>query len=387
MRRKYKLIIFFTFLYMMLFISPIAMAASEEEEYPEGMTESEKQQMLDEMYEDIEQNEEFVPDENSDAPDETDDEDLDGDLMTDEEAAEKLLEALPSAEELSDFSKGFSDQVMIVPGVTTGYDKSKHLYHYTFKSGYGLNISVPVGTISTYAVTTYPDKNIQILSVYKDGERVTSAQGNNGEYIFREPGLYEMLVADSRDSKATWSCSFRIIDEMTPISQTFFPAPEGFVVRSIFVNGQQQPVMDNRFARIYKDGNVEIIFEAKDSSNSLPLYKVNFRVDTTAPYILFDGDIRNGTFNGEIIYDCDDKDANVSIFFNGQPAISNNHVLATAGNYFITVSDKTGNSRSYNFIILRQGKIPWIGVIVFLAIAAIASIFVVVTAKGNMKIN
>ena len=98
-------------------------------------------------------------------------------------------------------------------------------------------------------------------------------------------------------------------------------------------------------------------------------------------YIEWDGEIVNGRFSGEVHYSVNEPDADVSIWFNGQPAVSETKTLAAAGNYFVIATDRYGNSRTWEFIVERRGEIPWNAVYIAAAIAAVIALLLIGSDK------
>ncbi len=374
--------------------SPIGSSAviTDSDEFPEGMTEEEKQQMINEIYEDIGADKDYDPNDEDRLTVEDIENGLkeaDTDSISNEEIEEMLEKVMPSDEEIVDMSESLGNQVMNVAKYRTGYDKSGNMYRYYYSSGDGFSISVPIGGWSNYAVAIKVDENVQLLNILRDGIVLSDIPGEDGAYFFREYGKYEFQVAGIDKGKtAIIPGTFRIVSPTERVSESFIWTPEGYTLSGIRCDGNKAPALDTRFVSLVKDGTYEIDYKpVADLNNKLPNYSIYFVRDTTPPIIRFDGDIQKGHFSGNVTYSVVEPDTEVKIYYNGQQAVSENHVLAAAGDYYITATDPSGNTREYSFIILRKGHVPWQLITVFFCVLILMSLFVVLTSKKYMRIK
>ncbi|MCR4902415.1 MAG: hypothetical protein K6A23_06125 [Butyrivibrio sp.] len=372
-----KVIMLFTVCQLSIYSTDLKVYASSEE-FPEGMTQEEKEQMLTEMYEDIEADVGY-----SDISTE------DSSSMTDEEFQKLLEESLPSDEELKEIEDYAGEQVVNIASYKTSYDKNKKLYRYTFSKGGSILTSVPNGGYTNYAVALVPEDDAQIMYVTLNGEPVTQLPDEEGAYLFRDVGDYEFWVCGAKGSSLGIICgSFKITDVSVPVRTSFVWSPEGYLLKGYKQDGEYHLSYESKYTELKQDGMYELFYEPKaDLKNVLPDYSITLIRDTTPPNVEFIGEVRNGKFEGEIRYELAESDTELSIYYNGQPAISESHVLATAGNYMVLASDKTGNTRTYTFTIVRRGYIPWKAVGIVSGFLLIIAIVIALRARKNMSVK
>ncbi|MCR5674367.1 MAG: hypothetical protein K6G16_01530 [Lachnospiraceae bacterium] len=358
---------------------PFSVSAAEEE-FPEGMTESEKALMLQEMQQDIEADAPAYVDPASPA-----------DELSDEEARDLIKNSLPSQEEMERLAESYTDRVMTLADFKTGYDVSRGLYHYILPGGKGIRMSTPMGGWSDHAVSLVPDDGVTFISVVKDGEVVEETPGEDGAYFFRKPGHYAFVgYEETGDSTDYLSGSFRIVDPTEPVTDVMIWAPEGYRVDEALLNGSPAGFgqKDARWLELTDDGRYEVTFTAKNLSTGIPeSFSVMFSRDTTPPVLEWEGEIHDGLFVGEVRFGVPEPDTEVAIWYNGQPAVSPTRVLAAAGSYYITATDRAGNVRTYNFVLERQGQIPWAFVWIAAGVLVLAGFLLVITAGRGMRIR
>ncbi len=362
------------------------------DEFPEGMTEEEKQQLVNEIYEDINADESYDPnDENRLKPEDIENGAVESELesLSDEEIEQLIRKTMPSDTELDDMAENLGNQVLNLAKYHCGYDKARNMYRYYYSSGDGFTISVPIGGWSNYAVAIKTDKNIQLMNILRDGVVLDYAPGDDGVYLFREYGKYEFQIGGMDNGRtAMIQGTFRIVSPTEKVNESFIWTPEGYNLNSVICDGSTVRAMDKRYVSLATDGSYEISYTpVAEIRNILPDYSIYFVRDTTPPVIHFDGEIERGHFAGEVTYSVTESDADVAIYYNGQQAVSENHVLAAAGDYYITATDSSGNRRSYSFIILRRGHIPWPLVGVVFGAFILMSMFVILTSKKYMRIK
>ena len=354
---------------------------AEEDEFPEGMTEQEKQQLLDEMQEDIDRDAPYTIGSNPAGSI------YDG--IEDEDARNLIREMLPSDEILDRFVEDSDHRVMPLAGFQTGFDRGSGLYRYILPTGSALCLSTPMGSWADHAVALMPEGGMSIFAVTRDGEDVTASCDEEGKYFFRETGQYAFIAhGDQAEQRSYISGTFRIVSTQIPVTESFLWAPESYEVASVLVDHRPVEVKDGKYLELIQDGLYEVSFRPKSRITGLPEdYSVTFVRDTTPPSIKWDGEIHNGMFTGEVAFDVSEKDAQVEILYNGQPAVSPTHVLAAAGHYYITVSDATGNMRFYSFVIERRGEIPWKLVGICAAVLLLVAVALVFTAGQRIRVR
>ena len=358
---------------------PGVTARAEDDEYPEGMTDAEKQQMLQEMQEDIEADEPVYIPGNMDVSD-----------MTDEEAMQLLQEILPDEVDVQAFINNSESKVMEQAHFTDSYDAAGGLYRYILPEGGSVYLSIPLGGWTDSAVVLKPSDDVGFTAVSKDGESVLDDAGQEGAYFFREPGNYAFIAYEVHAEKRSYmSGSFRIIDLKMPVAESVLWAPEGYSVGSVVIDGVLQEkdiVPDDRFAELGKDGVVDITFNAK--AGGLPdTFRTMFVRDTSAPVVEWDGNLHDGKFTGDIRYSTPESDTQVSIWYNGQPAVSETHVISMPGHYFVIASDPSGNERTYSFLLEHSRAFPWKYVGAVTGVFLLAALAVILTARRGLRVR
>ena len=346
----------------------------------DGLSESEKQEFFDELYGDIEGD--AVISEPYSIRDSADGE-------SDKSTVDQLKDLLPDEEELERISEESASRVMDFAPFRPGYDTVRQLYRYTLLNDSGrIEMSVPMGGWSEHAVVLLPENGMIITQLHRDGESVSQEPGEDGAYLFRETGRYSFVACGSDRSAEYIVGSFRIVSVNAPVTDSFLWSPEGYRLIGAKADGRELPVKDGRWLSLSSDGLYSLKYEVRSAGGNEPQeYTLMFLRDTTAPVIEWDGEIVNGRFSGEVHYSVDEPDADVSIWFNGQPAVSETKTLAAAGNYFVIATDRYGNSRTWEFIVERRGEIPWNAVYIAAAIAAVIALLLIVTARAGMRIR
>jgi hypothetical protein len=109
--------------------------------------------------------------------------------------------------------------------------------------------------------------------------------------------------------------------------------------------------------------------------------------DTSAPIVEWDGELRGGRFTGDIHYSTPESDTQVSIWYNGQPAVSETHVISMPGSYFVIASDPSGNERTYSFLLERSRRFPWKYICAAAGVFFLAALAVILTAKRGLRVR
>ena len=146
--------------------------------FPEGMTEAEQQQLLEEMYGDIAADEEFSADGGSSSEEVPAYERKD--ILTDEEAAALIQGMLPEEVDLETFVQNYEEKILPLADFYQAYDVTSGMYQYISPGGKALSLSLPIGAWSNQAVVLAPGEGIVLSGLMKDGERVTEVPGEEG---------------------------------------------------------------------------------------------------------------------------------------------------------------------------------------------------------------
>ncbi len=129
------------------------------------------------------------------------------------------------------------------------------------------------------------------------------------------------------------------------------PAPEGFAITEVRLDGQPQPLEDERCFFLTADGRYEIRYA--DRQQEEILLETAFVHDTTAPFLSFSKEPEGKEAEGPLEFFPSEPDCRVILGYNGEQGYAVSNVLTAAGSYELCVEDAAGNKRSY-YLRIRQ---------------------------------
>lgn len=162
------------------------------------------------------------------------------------------------------------------------------------------------------------------------------------------------------------------------------PAPEGFSITQVLLDGKPQKVANPRCFFLGEDGNYAVTYQAL-AFPGLELSTAFVR-DTTAPFLSFSPEPENHAVFGMAEFFPSEPDCKVYLNYNGEQGYAISSQLTVAGHYRLRIEDDVGNGREYHLQIktnyrLIDGRIIGIGA----AALVLAGVWMVFLRK-NMRV-
>lgn len=273
-----------------------------------------------------------------------------------------------------------TDPVLKMETISTGNFK------YTLPNGNYFISSVPCGMISAGPVDLeLPGGTVGL--VQKDDVK----EAFPDSWHFTERGVYyvRLLILQPPGDPAVDYSIYEVNFYFTIIGGTdnslgAVPAPEGFAITGVRLDGKPQRVEQERCYFLRGDGYYEVEFEARGDAHALA--RTAFMRDTTAPFLSFSREMEPGGIPGEVEFYPSETGCRVLMHYNGNRGYAVSNRLTAAGNYELTVEDKAGNSRIYHVKLRQTYKlIDWR----LIAAGAAAAVFAAVRllmARRDMKV-
>ena len=176
---------------------------------------------------------------------------------------------------------------------------------------------------------------------------------------------------------------FTIIDR-TNSTLGAVPAPEGFVITGVRLDGKPQEVEQERCYFLKDDGYYEIEFESRGDLQSSA--RIGFLRDTKAPFLYFYKDMEPGGIPSEVEFYPSEPGCQVYMHYNGNGGYAVSNRLTAAGAYSLSVEDKAGNSRTY-YVKLRQTYklLDW-RILLAAAVAVVFMAIKILAARRDMRV-
>ena len=354
---------------------------AEEEQILEGLSESEREQFLEELYRDMEAEE--VPREP-----------VSGILsgsgrdFSDEETAESIREMLPDQQILEGLAQEAQTRVIAVANLRSGYDADRELYQYTFADGgEKVFLSVPLGGWSDHAVALMPGEGTRISALYRDGVTLDQSPGEEGTYFLRETGRYAFQIV-TEESGESFLGYFRIVSPQIPVRDSQLWSPEDYRLTGATCGGKELSVEDGRWLALDGDGIYELTYTVIREIPGFPrTWSVVFLRDTTPPVMEWEGELKEGKFLGSVHFSVDDPEAAVEIWHNGRPAVAETGTIATPGSYYVTATDLSGNMQSWHFVVEHRDQFPVKLLGIAGGIILVSLLIMFLTARLGMRIR
>jgi hypothetical protein len=174
-----------------------------------------------------------------------------------------------------------------------------------------------------------------------NGEEIPFA----GDETISAPGNYQMVVTDPV-TRQEFLFSFVILPQFARELAPFAP-PAGYEIETALKNGEEIPFSPTGLP-LDSDGDYVIQMTGEES---YPPFTVDVTLDTTAPTLTLTGVEEGKATGAEVTFTSDDETAPVSILLNGEPIDYRGGALTQSGSYSVTVTDRAGNSSTYDFSI------------------------------------
>lgn len=151
------------------------------------------------------------------------------------------------------------------------------------------------------------------------------------------------------------------------------PAPEGFLITQVLLEGEPLPVENPRCFFLGEDGSYRVTYQATDFPE-LELATEFFR-DTTAPFLSFSPEPEGHVVFGMAEFFPSQPDCKVYLSYNGEQGYAVSSQLTVAGHYRLRVEDEVGNGREYQLQIktnyrLIDGRMMGLGAAVLALVGA-----------------
>lgn len=185
------------------------------------------------------------------------------------------------------------------------------------------------------------------------------------EFVCSNPEDAENIVLSVSGVYSTYF-SFRILPELVN-DLGAFTVPENCYVDSVNFNGQDINLANDCSVMLSKDGEYRIVYCDRLAANKS--FTLKFVRDTVAPMLIFDKTFESKMY-GPVKYTPSEEDASVKCFFDGNLVTDKIDEITIPGRYSVTVSDKAGNSRNYEFIIIKEYKF-FSGGMIFILVGAV----------------
>lgn len=248
-------------------------------------------------------------------------------------------------------------------------------FEYRLPNGDRFVSSVPNGMVTGEPVDFSPPRNGFSLVRIDGGEPFLQEQER-----FAKPGSYEIqtvcyypVSGQEIDNRVYENHYYFTILEPATSRIGVVQAPDGFVINGVRRNGKMQNVNNQRYVFLHGDGTFEIDYE-DEKTGEMKLYTRLVR-DTTAPFLGFDKELKNGRAEAPLFFKPSEPDCVVKVSYNGISGYAAGDTLTVPGSYELSVTDRAGNSRTY-LVRLEQTyelfdkRVVIIAVVVLIGIAA-----------------
>ncbi|MEG1294733.1 MAG: hypothetical protein RSD33_11145, partial [Clostridium sp.] len=220
------------------------------------------------------------------------------------------------------------------------YDKEKEMYRYLFPDGTEIYLNVPTNTMVNEAVYAELPTGVK-ATVTKDGAATVDYQSgmqaiDHGSYV----------IAAENEAGEKIELPFRILlHAVNDVTQ--FTAPEGYIISSVDIDGDQATQLNAASYDLTEDGTYSFIMSGK-SKDFPELFTVVIK-DTQAPELTFEGLDENGkAIAKSFSYTCDDENAVITVLRGKKTVRTIGNTLTDSGNYTISVEDAAGNRKEYH---------------------------------------
>ena len=297
------------------------------------------------------------------------------------------LNGLGSLKELEGLieSGGISYSMVENPEMTVSMT-SDGMYRYDLPDGTYFQMSIPVGMVTTGAVTFAPGEGQSVLEVYCGKEAIYPDQ-----YLFTERGAYRLTLLSAGNGENDGNAggivncraevSFQIIEPSTAELKTLV-TPREFRLTGLTLNGSEAETAQE--VPLSRDGSYVCTWTAK--RDGTVRYQTEFTLDTMAPELIFSKDVTHGAVKPPLMMSATEKGCTLRMEMGIEQVILDNWELTQGGVYRLTVEDPAGNARSYDVVVrMAAGKYMTTLVIMLAVLLAGAGIWFRFLRK-NMRV-
>lgn len=319
-----------------------------------------------------------------------DDEELLEDEELSEEEVNRLLESYLGQEEdglgqVKEFIPDSEYQKVRNPKLQMRPEGEKNI-RYTLPNGNYFISNIPQGMVSSGPVDLRLPSGA--VGIVKKDEGTGSISDS---WHFTESGSYQVQIL-SYQTPGSGGNDYHVYEVLfcfTILSPTdghvgMIPAPKGFQITKVRLDGEEQPLKSSRGFFLEKDGRYQITYQAQEYPE-LEL-ETDFVLDTTAPFLSFAPESEDGVYGGPVEFYPSEPDCQIRMNYNGEQGYAIGRELVAAGNYGLTVEDPAGNERWYSLRIRQTYNLMDVRILV-LGFIALAGIGIWMAAlRRNMKV-
>lgn len=308
-----------------------------------------------------------------------------GEEISDEELSQALEEYFSRLDENSYNQEEMASEKITDPVLSIENQKDGRL-RYTLPNGNYFLSSVPCGMITAGSVDLeLPEGTVGFVS--RDDE----PQAFPDSWHFTEKGCYYvrlLILQPPGNSEVDYNIYevdfyFTIIDK-TDNTLGAVPAPEGFVITTVRLDGKVQEIDNARCLFLRDDGYYEIQYMSTGKEKTAA--ETVFTRDTRAPFLSFSKEAGPKGVPGPVEFYPSETGCRVSMNYNGNHGYAVTNTLTAAGSYDLSVEDAAGNSRVYH-VKLRQVYNPVdLRLVGAAAVAAVLAIARLLFLRRNMKV-
>lgn len=225
------------------------------------------------------------------------------------------------------------DKTRVRIGGNTIYDKKAKKYIYEVGDG-ELKLNLPDGAITTQKINIDLPEGVPV-KLYRDGNEIPT----NELTQISDAGKYVLLFGDAGET----SVRFTIVPELTG-QISGFQVPEGFHVTKATLN--DQPIESVSYIDMIGEGRYEIEYTCPKTEVR---HTLSVKIDHTPPTLKLSA-VKDGYADGPVDISDLEPGSQISIKLNDSD-IRYEKVLTKSGTYHITLADKAGNKKTYDFVI------------------------------------
>ncbi len=275
-------------------------------------------------------------------------------------------------------------QKVVEPPLTMTEEPSGGI-RYTLPNGSFFLSSVPEGMITSQPVEIALSQNL--AGVVKRDDDLEMLPDS---WTFSEPGSYRVKILSYQlPEEADGFRAYEVNFHFTVIGQAdgqigAMPAPNGFRIEEVWLEGQQMEIENDRCYFFREDGRY--VFRFTDTETGRMQVETAWTRDTQAPFLLFSQEIADGRAQVPLEFTPSEPGCKVRVGYNGEYGYTSEYALRYPGYYELTVEDSVGNSRVYQLDVRQVFKLLDVRLIgaglVLLALTALRLIFL----RNDMRV-
>lgn len=225
------------------------------------------------------------------------------------------------------------------------WDPGTSGFFYMLPNHTWFTMNVPVGAISTKAVSIELSDNLYVMHIERDGKLLDFSRGLS----FSEKGDYQIVLNTAELESGKTPVIYRLpvtftICGTTTNSLDTLEVPEGFVVRSAALNAEER-ILPDSLVVLKEDGNWSFTFVSRYDPRAV--YELKFRLDRHAPELIFSKPIDQGAVTPPLKITATEEDCEILVQKGAETVPLPTGVLKSGGTYRVISRDSQGNERSY----------------------------------------